>query len=280
MEVGLALSPTNDAVLLQEVDEAVRRDRLDTIMERYGRWILGAAVAALLAFGGYLYWGHRQEVARGEKAEQLLAALDKAKSGQPTAATAELKTLEGEGNAAYRAAALIEQSNLKAKTGDLKAAAALVAQVAADPKVDQSLRDMALIRQTALEFDTLKPAAIIARLKPIVDAKDPVSSWFPGAAELSAAAYYQQGQYDQAGKLYGRIAKIPNLPKTLQSRAIQMAGMLGVDAITDRAAESLKAEVDGARAAVVEANANAARAAGDQKGAPGAAAAPKNEEAK
>lgn len=274
----MALSPTNDAALLQEVDEAVRKDRLDTIMQRYGRWIVGGAVAALLAFGGYLYWGHRQEVARGEKAEQLLAAFDKVKAGQPTAATTALKALEGEGNAAYRAAALIEQSNLKAQTGDLKAAAALMATVAGDTKLDQSLRDMALIRQTALEFDMLKPDAVIARLKPIVDAKDPVSSWFPSAAELSAAAYYQQGQYDQAGKLYGRIAKIPGVSKSLQSRAVQMAGMLGVDAVADRAAASLKAEVEGARAAAKEAD--AAPVAGDQKGTPGAAAAAKSEEAK
>ncbi|MBU0825511.1 MAG: hypothetical protein KKB78_13965, partial [Alphaproteobacteria bacterium] len=38
--------------------------------------------------------------------------------------------------------------------------------------------------------------------------------------------------------LYGRIAKLPNVPKSLQSRSVQMAGMLGVDAVTDRAAES------------------------------------------
>jgi hypothetical protein len=275
----LALSPTNDAALLQEVDEAVRKDRLDTVMQSYGRWIVGGVVAALLAFGGYLYWGHRQEIAHGEKAEELLAAFDKVKANQPTAATAALKTLEGEGNAAYRAAALIEQSNLKAQSGDMKGAAALMAKVAADTKVDQSLRDMALIRQTALEFDTLKPEAIIARLKPIVDAKDPVSSWFPSAAELSAAAYYQQGQYDQAGKLYGRIAKLPTVTKTLQSRAVQMAGMLGVDAVADRAADSLKTEVEGARAAASTAKA-AQTAAGDQKGTPGAAAAAKSEEAK
>lgn len=265
----MALSPTNDAALLQEVDEAVRNDRLDTIMQRYGRWILGGAVAALLAFGGYLYWGHRQEIGRGEKAEELLAAFDKVKAGQPTAATAELKALEGEGNSAYRAAALIEQSNLKAQGGDMKAAAALMAKVAADTKVDQSLRDMALIRQTALEFDTLKPEVVISRLKPIVDARDPASSWFPSAAELSAAAYYQQGQYDQAGKLYGRIAKLPGVSKSLQSRAVQMAGMLGVDAVADRAAESLKADAG-----------RVAQAAGNQKGAPGAAAAAKSEEAK
>ena len=103
----MALSPTNNnAALLQEVDEAVRKDRLDTIMQRFGRWIVAGVIAALLAFGGYLYWGHRQEVARGEKAEELLAAFDKVASGQPSAAAAALKTLEGEGDPAYRAARL------------------------------------------------------------------------------------------------------------------------------------------------------------------------------
>ncbi len=97
---------------------------------------------------------------------------------------------------------------------------------------------MALIRQTALEFDTLKPEVVIARMKPLVDAKDPASSWFPSAAELSAVAHYQLGQYKQAGELHGRIADAPDIPKSLQSRAVQMAGMLGVDAVKDRADES------------------------------------------
>ncbi len=73
----MALSPTNDAALLQEVDEAVRKDRLDNIMQNYGRWIIGAVLAALLAFGGYLYWNHRQDAARGEQAEELISAFEK-----------------------------------------------------------------------------------------------------------------------------------------------------------------------------------------------------------
>lgn len=257
----MALSPTNDAALLQEVDEAVRKDQLDTIMQRYGRWIIGGVLAALLAFGGYLYWNHHQESLRGEKAEALLAAFEKAATSQPTAATKELKALEAGSDPAYRAAALLEQGNMKAATGDLKGAAALMAKVAADTKLDPAMRDMALIRQTALEFGTLKPEMVIARMKPIVDAKDPVSSLFPSAAELSAIAHYQLGQFDQAGALYGRIAKSPDTPKTLQSRTVQMAGMLGVDAVADRASES---------------------AAKDQKGnvAPKVAAAGKAEEAK
>ena len=264
----MALSPTNDAALLQEVDEAVRKDQLDTIMQRYGRWIIGGVFAALLAFGGYLYWSHHQETVRGERAEELLAALEKAGTNQPTAATTELKKIEGGDDAAYRAAALIEQGNMKAATGDLKGAAAIMAKVAADTKLDPAMRDMALIRQTAFEYDTLKPEAVIARLKPLVDAKDPASSWFASAAELTAAAYYQSGQFDQAGALYGRIAKLPGVSKTLQSRAVQMAGMLGVDAVVDRSAASANADKA------------APAAARDQKGTPDAAAAAKTEEAK
>jgi hypothetical protein len=234
----LALSPTNDAALLQEVDEAVRKDRLDTIMQRYGRWIIGGVLAAVLAFGGYLYWDHRQDAVRGERAEELIAAFEKLSTNQPRAASAELDKLAAGGEPAYRAVAMMQQANIKAQAGDLKAAAALMAKVAADTKLDQALRDLALIRQTAFEYDSLKPEAAIARMKPLVDAKDPVSSWFASAAELSATAHYQLGQYDQAGALYGRIAKLPGVAKSLQSRSVQMAGMLGVDAVADRAAES------------------------------------------
>lgn len=266
----MALSPTNDAALLQEVDEAVRKDRLDNIVQNYGRWIIGGVLAALLAFGGYLFWNHRQDVARGEQAEQLIAAFEKLGTNQPRAATAELQKLVAGGSPAYRAVAQMQEANIKAQTGDLKGAAALMAKVAADTKLDQSLRDLALIRQTAFEYDTLKPETVIARMKPMVDAKDPASSWFASAAELSATAHYQLGQFDQAGALYGRIAKLPDVTKSLQSRSVQMAGMLGVDAVADRATDSAVAESKAAPSA-----------AGDQKGnaAPKAAAAAKSEEA-
>lgn len=247
----MALSPTNNTTFLQEVDEAVRKDQLNAIVQKWGRWILGFAIVALLAFGGYLYWEHRQSIARGETAEQLITALEKARV-QPTAALPDLQRLEKEGSPAYRAMAILEQSNIKAKTGDIKGAAALVARIAQDQKLDQSLRDMALIRQTVLEYDSLKPEVVIARMKPIVEAKDPQSSWFASAAELTATAYYQQGQYDKAGALYGRIAKLPGVTKSLQQRALDMAGMLGVDAVTDGLAANAARDQSGRAAATAK----------------------------
>src|SRR3546814_1858369 len=117
-------------------------------------------------------WRHIEQGNRGEQAEALVAALGKANTSQPRAATAALDKIIAEGNGAYRSAALIQQANMKAQPGDMKAAAALMAKVAGDTSVDRSLRDLALVRQTAFDSDTLKPAAVIARMQPHAEAKD------------------------------------------------------------------------------------------------------------
>lgn len=233
----MALSPTNNAALLQEVDEAVRKDQMKAFMSRYGLWVAAGLLAALLAFGGYLYWNHRQTVVAGEQAERFSAILDQTSSGQAAAAAADLKALASDGSPAYRAVALIEQANVAAADGKLKEAATLLGQVASDSKIDASLRNLALIRQTAVEFDTLKPEAVIARMQPIVSQTGPQSSLFASAAELTAIAHYQLGQLDKAGPLFGQIAKMEDVAPSLKSRAVQMAGMLGVDAVEDAASK-------------------------------------------
>jgi hypothetical protein len=236
----LATRPPANDHLIQEVDEAVRKDQLDAFARRYGRWIIGVVMAALLAFGGYIYWQHRQTVAAGEQSEQLVAAFEKVKAGQAKQSEAALAAIKTGDAPAYRAAATIQLANMKAEQGDRKGAAAMLATLAADTSADQTLRDLALIRQTALELDFIKPEVVIARLAPIVAQTDPQSAWFPSAAELTALAHYQAGRYKQAGELFARIARVKDVPPALQSRAVQMAGMLGVDAVDDRAAEAAK----------------------------------------
>lgn len=233
MEKIVALTPTNNAALIQEVDDAVRQDRMTYFWQHYGKLLLGVVVAALLAFGGYLYWQHRQTQAAGVYAEQLTAALEEAEAGQTKTAGTKLAALASDSNAGYKAAALLAQANLALADNDSKKAATLLGQIAADTSVDQAMRDMALVRQTAVQFDTLKPADVIARLAPIVGAKDPVSAWFPSAAELTAISYYNQGKLKEAGSLFGQIARAKDVPESLKSRSVQMAGMLGVDAVVE-----------------------------------------------
>jgi hypothetical protein len=131
----------------------------------------------------------------------------------------------------YRAMARFAEANVLLEKNDAKGAVAKFAEIANDSSVDKPFRDLAIIRQTSTEYDALKPDQVVARLK---DLAAPESPWFGSAGEMLAVAYLKQGKRDLAGKLYGQMAKAQTVPQSLQQRAVQMAGLLGVDATKDQ----------------------------------------------
>ena len=119
-----------------------------------------------------------------------------------------------------RAALAIQQN-------DLKLATAKYREIAGDSSLPQPYRDAALIRQTALEFDSIPPQEVISRLQPLAK---PGAPWFGTAGEMTALALIKQGQSAQAAQLYAAIAKDRTVPDTIRARAVQVASSLGVDA--------------------------------------------------
>lgn len=231
----MALSPSNPDTFVREVDDAVRADRLQTFVQRFGRWLVVAVVATLLALGGWLWWQSHRETVAGETGRNFSLALETMGKGRTKAAATQLEPLANGDNATYRALALMLQGNSAFTQNDIPGAAGKFGKVANDSDVPQTLRHVALIRQTLVEFDLLEPAAIIARLRHIVATPGPA---FASAAELTALAELKRGNNRAAGLLYKRITEADNVPESLKSRAVQMAGMLGVDAVaaarTDR----------------------------------------------
>lgn len=225
----MASTPPTDQAFLREVDEELRKDELQSLWQRFGRWAVAAIVLILAAWGGYLYWQNRQTQAAGLEGEKLSQAVDDLQAGNADAAAAKLNDLASSDNDGYRATARMGQAAITVQKGDLPAAAKKFAEVATDTSLDQPWRDLALIRQTAVEFDTLKPGEVVARLQPLAVKGNP---WFGSAGEMVAAAYLKMNKPDLAGKLYGEIGKDEGVPDTIRSRAVQMASALGVDAVT------------------------------------------------
>ncbi|RVT43999.1 tetratricopeptide repeat protein [Sphingobium algorifonticola] len=225
----MAVSPQSNEAFLREVDDAVRQDRMVGFWTRYGRWVIGAIVAGLIALAGWLYWDHRSTQAAGATAEELGKLLDTVVAGG-TPNAAQLQAIADADQPGYRAAAQLTKAAVAAQKGDRAGAIALYKAMAADGALDQPYRDLALVRQTALEFDGLKPADIVARLKPLAVAGDP---WFGSAGEMTAIAYMKMGKPDLAGPIFAAVAKDAQVPETIRSRARQMAGLLGIDAIED-----------------------------------------------
>ena len=236
----MALTPSNqtpehkksreEEVLLREVDDAVRQDQFGELSGKYGKQAVAGLVLGLAALGGYLWWSASQESDRERQSETIIAALDNADAGNFETASDKLEPVTRDGGAGAASAARMLRAGLALENGDADEAARMFAAVADDGDAPAAMRDLATIRSVAAQYDRLKPADVIARLKPLAV---PGNEFFGSAGEMVAMAYLEQGKRDQAGTMFAQIAKDKGTPESLRSRTRQMAGLLGVDAIVD-----------------------------------------------
>ena len=214
--------------LLREVDDAVRQGDMESFMGSYGKPLIGALIVGLAAFGGYLWWDNRNEAALESQSEALVVAIDQLEAGNTAAALERLNGVEGEGTPAISAKML--RAGLLAEEGNTEEAARLFGEVAADGSAPETFRDIALIRQVTAQYDSMKPADVIAKLQPLATPGEP---FFATAGELVAHAYLAQGKRAEAGALFGQIARDDATPEGTRARVLNMAGVLGVDAVDD-----------------------------------------------
>lgn len=230
-EKAAAQDAAQREVFLREVDEAVRKDDLQTFAQRYGKLVLGVVVLVLAVFGGWLYWSHHQTKAYEERADAFVQALDGVQSGNLDAAKDKLAPIAAlDASDANASSARLLLAGIAIKQGKQADGIKLLRQVADDAGAPQPLRDLANVRAVAANFDAMKPQDVIDKLKPLAT---PGNAWFGPAGELVAMAYLKQGKADQAAPLFAAVAKDEKAEAGLRSRARQLAAVLGADAVED-----------------------------------------------
>ncbi len=242
--VSPSSDPRDDA-FIREVDEAYREDELKKFARQYGRWVLLAIGVALAALGGWLWWQAEQTRRTEAVSEQFSQALDKVESGSTTEAVTSLDGIGSGNNPSYRALAAFTQAGIALNGGDNDKAVAALRRVVDDPKAAQALRDAATMKLLRAEFDSLKPADILARTAPYLAGDSP---WFPVAGEMAALAHMTAGDTEKAGALFYRIASDERAPQSLRARAEQMAAALGQDVTRIAEAQAKKREAEAAKA--------------------------------
>ncbi len=226
----MAITPRDNEAFFREVEEGLRQDKFANFWKRYGIATIALFVLLIGALGGYFWWRNYQAEQSGKLGAELTSALEL--TGDRKAATAKLDPLAKSDTPGYRAAALLAKANLAIDSNDHAGAAALYRQIASDTDLDAAYRDLATIRLAALEYDKLPPQQVIDRLKPYAAAGNP---WFGSAGEMVALSYLKLNKPQQAAAIFAAMAKDKKLPDTLRSRATQMAGSLGVDAVQETA---------------------------------------------
>ena len=228
---GKAEKNSQDDAFMREVDEAVRQQEMQDAAKKYGIPVGIALAIGLAALGGWTYYSNQQQEGQEVASEGLVQAMDQLQEGNLETASASFAPLaEDDGQPAHAFAAKMIQAGIAAQKGEAEEAAKIYSAIAADSSQPTELRNLATIREVGVSFDSMKPADVIAKMKPLAK---PGTPWFPHAAEMLAAAYIAQEKPDQAGPLLVAIAKDEDAPSSLRSRARQLAGVLGFDAIED-----------------------------------------------
>jgi hypothetical protein len=235
MRIHLAL-PTDPAeTFVREVDENLRRDRAQDFLKKNGPWLIGGVLLFLAAVAGWLYWQDRQVKAAEADTARLNAVMQQIGDLNIAVAEKELPALADSGSEGVSAAARLTRAAILLDKSDRKGASDLYRSIMDDKGLAQPYRDLAAIRLTALEFDQMKPEDVIARLEPLAKAGNP---WFGSAGELTAMAMLKQNRKSEAGRLFAAIAADNDVPNTIRSRAVQIAGTLGVDATASLPAQA------------------------------------------
>ncbi len=244
-------APDGSDVFLREVDDAVRRGDMESFLKTYGWWVLGGIIAIIAAWGGYIVYQNQQAEANGVTAESYIKAIDATAAANPAQQADAAKTFETigkDGSVGYQAASQLMQAGLLARQDKAKEASALYAKIAANTGYAKAFRDLALIRQTILEYDTLKPGDVIKRMEPMAKKGQP---YFGTAGELSGLAMLQAGQTKEAGAMFKALVEDKDVPGTIRSRAALLANQLGIDVdlqATVDAENKAKAKQNGADA--------------------------------
>ncbi|MBF0334114.1 MAG: tetratricopeptide repeat protein [Alphaproteobacteria bacterium] len=210
-------------LLIQEVDEDLKREQYAQLWKRHGGWLVGAALAVIFGVAGHQGWKSWQTNLRQAEAGRFAQALELARDGKAADAAQSLSTLARESRTGYQAMAALTQARLLAESGNAAAAAAAYEGIAADQGLDRIYRDLALIHVAYLTLDGADPAQLERRIEPLV-ANSP---WRHSALEISALLAQRRGDIVLVRQIYKRLADDGAAPPGMRQRATEMLAALG-----------------------------------------------------
>ena len=209
------------ADIFREVDEDLKRERYLKLWRRYGKYMVGAAAAIVLATAAGSWWREHKAASREADGARYVEALILAERGKVAeAANAFAALAEGAGGA-YPTLARLHEAGLRAKAGDREGALGAYEVIAADSSVEAVYHDLAVILIAFHSLDAAAPAALAERLAPLTVDSNP---WRYSARELTAILSSRAGDHGRAKEIYTALMNDPEAPASLRGRASEMLG--------------------------------------------------------
>jgi hypothetical protein len=210
------------ADIFNEVDEAVRRERLEKIWRQYGTYIIALAVLIVAAVGGWRGYDYLQRQKAQEAGAQFEAAMTLAEAGKHQEAADAFAKVAKDGAGGYPTLArLREAAELSAR--DAKAGVAAFDALAADASIGQRFQDLAALRAGFLLVDTAPLNDMTRRLEPLAE---PKRTFRHSARELLALSAWRANDMTAARRFAEQIIRDGETPGAIRSRIDVLITML------------------------------------------------------
>lgn len=212
--------------IFDEVEEDLRADRARSLLRRYGGVMAAALLLVLAGVGAYEAWRGWHARGTSRVATDYIAAMAVADGPEAArqGAAPGFDKVAAESHAGYATLARLRLAALKVDSGDLPAALALWDQVSRDGAADPLLRGLADLRWATHQVDKGDPAAVAARLRPLLA---PESPWHAQAQEAEALLELRQGNEAGARDSLKRLAADVTAPDGVRGRANGLLSRLG-----------------------------------------------------
>lgn len=213
----------SDDSLFREVDEAVRQDQLKKLWDKYGIWLISAAVLIVAAVGGYkawVYWQGEQAKASGAR---FVGGLTHIEDGKEDQAEEVFKSLATDGPKGYRILSRFQLAALHKEEGRPDEALKIYEELASDSGVGEVLQNFAKIQAASLRVDEAPFEEMRERLDALAVTGNP---WRHSARELLGLSAYRTGQTETAERYFNVMLSDQQTPARMRQRAQMMLTLM------------------------------------------------------
>lgn len=200
--------------IFREIDEDLRRDRYSRLLRRLAPAIIAVIVLVVAAVGGWQAWRWFDRQSAEEAGGRFEEALQTAREGRIEEAEQALTAIAADSPAGYQLLARFRLAGVQSGRDPAAGAAAFTA-IANDSGVDRTWRDLAKLRATLLQIDTLSVDEIQAALQPLAAPGQP---WRFTALETLGVVALDAGRFEDAGRWFDQIITDPAAPAGLRRR--------------------------------------------------------------
>lgn len=199
--------------MLLEVDEALRAQQIKALWDRYGQWVIGLAVLAVIGSGVAAAWHGHMNKKLEQDTTSLVAALQDGTDSKAVAAKLDALKAATPLNGIV---ALYKAQTLE-KSGDLKAARAAYQSVASHMRQPRVVKELAVLQDVRLGILSKdNPDNLLPKLDTLTGDKAPFRA---SALELKGLLLQQQGKTAEADKIFEALSVDMNVPGSLRLRA-------------------------------------------------------------